>query len=69
MKMLYAVPAYGRTYTDDADILLAWLEGLDFKIVGGSYFSIRDSKLLIEQGYELISVDDYWIPTCLELGD
>ena len=64
MKILHAVPAYGRAYTDDADILIDWLDGLDFRIVGGAYFSIRDTKLLREQGYDVVSIDDYWIPTC-----
>jgi hypothetical protein len=65
IKILYAVPAYGRVYTDDADILLDWLDGLDFRVISGSYFSIRDTKLLREQGYDVVSVDDYWIPTSL----
>lgn len=62
-NVLHAVPAYGRKYDDTADILLDWLGGKDFRIVGGSYFSIRDTDALVHNLHvDLVSVNDYLIP-------
>lgn len=35
-------PAYGKCYKTGEEVLAAWKAGKDFKIVGGSYCSIRD---------------------------
>lgn len=48
MNTLHAIPAYGRVYKTEADLLADWFDGKDFKQVGGSYFSIRDYALLAE---------------------
>ena len=37
-----AVPAYGRIYPTEKDVLTGWNWGQDFRIVNGPYFSIRD---------------------------
>jgi hypothetical protein len=47
--ILHAQGAYGRT-ASEAD----WDTGKDFRVVGGSYFSKRDTKLLKQQGYNRI---------------
>ena len=35
-------PAYGAVYKSDAAVILALLQGKDFKTVAGQYCSIRD---------------------------
>jgi hypothetical protein len=62
MKILNAVPAYGRTYDDDADLLIDYLDGKDFRVVGGSYFSFRDADLLIDDGFTHVDVGGYLFP-------
>lgn len=55
---VYLMAAYGRKYLSKAEVLKAWKEGLDFKIVGGPYCSIRDvdalkniyNKIFLEYG-------------------
>ena len=42
MNTLRAVPAYGRVYKTEKDLLNDWFDGKDFKMEGGAYFSIRD---------------------------
>ena len=43
MIELTLMPAYGRKYNTDEDMLKDWKEGKDFKIVpNGPYASIRD---------------------------
>lgn len=54
MKILYARGAYGRK-TSFAD----WQDGKDFRIVNGSYFSIRDIQALKDWGYDGIEFLDY----------
>jgi hypothetical protein len=48
MNTLHAVPAYGRKYETAEALINDWLDGKDFRAVGGSYFSIRDYALLSE---------------------
>lgn len=40
------VPAYGKKYKTSDEVRSAWKSGKDFKIVGGSYCSIRDVEAL-----------------------
>jgi hypothetical protein len=42
MKSFTLVPAYGRKYATEEAMLKDWKDGLDFKILGGPYCSIRD---------------------------
>jgi hypothetical protein len=59
---LYASGAYGRTYDCLADVLIDYLEGLDFKINRGPYFSFRDADVLINDGYTHIDINGWLIP-------
>lgn len=43
-------PAYGKCYKSGDEVLAAWKSGKDFKIVGGSYCSIRDRVRLRMMG-------------------
>lgn len=36
------IPAYGRIYNDDCDMITSFMDGKDFKIVCGPYCSIAD---------------------------
>jgi hypothetical protein len=54
MKILHAQGAYGRI----ADIH-DWINGKDFRVWNGPYFSIRDIDKLIEDGYYRI---DFYRP-------
>lgn len=57
MNTLHAVPAYGRSYNSNEDLIKDWLEGKDFKIEGGSYFSIRDYEMLsVTLNYDDIAI-------------
>jgi hypothetical protein len=40
------MPAYGKSYTTAEEAVQAWKSGMDFKIVGGGYCSIRDLDYL-----------------------
>lgn len=42
------VGAYGRKYETKKDALRDWEKGLDFKIQGGPYLSIRDLDYLTD---------------------
>ena len=59
---VYAVPAYGRNYDCLADVLLDYLDGKDFRIVNGAYFSIRDTDELLAEGIKYLSINDWLIP-------
>lgn len=52
MANLVLLPAYGRSYNTRDSALADWKGGKDFKIANGPYCSIRDTKPLIEGGYE-----------------
>lgn len=45
---LCLVGAYGRSYETKKDAVRDWEAGLDFKIQGGPYCSIRDLDYLVE---------------------
>jgi hypothetical protein len=47
--MISLVPAYGRRYPSAAAAEKDWLDGLDFKIYGGPYTSIRDRDHLMNE--------------------
>ena len=42
------MPAYGKAYKTSQEAVEAWKNGQDFKIVGGSYCSIRDMDYLVD---------------------
>lgn len=48
-KALLLTGAYGRTAA-----LADWHTGKDFKIVGGPYCSVRDVKLMKQDGFDTI---------------
>ena len=56
MKTLQATSAYGRKYYSNEQVVEAWKAGKDFKILGGPYFSSRDSQVLKNDGYGVISI-------------
>jgi len=62
IKTLFATGAYGRQYDALEDVLLDYLEGKDFRVVSGPYFSIRDADALRAEGYKLLDVDGWLIP-------
>lgn len=47
--------AYGRTVSSMQDLVGAWESGMDFKICGGPYCSIRDLPYL-KQEYDCIII-------------
>ena len=53
--ILILLPAYGRKYETQGDCFEAWQSGVDFKIEGGPYCSIRDIDL-IRKNYSVISI-------------
>lgn len=57
---LILFPAYGKTYATEEAMRIDWVSGVDFKIKGGPYTSIRDLDKLSEDAssiwiYDLIS--------------
>lgn len=44
--MMQLIPAYGRTYKTEADMLQGWKDGKDFMVWNGPYCSIRDVELM-----------------------
>ena len=51
------IPAYGRRYKAIQDAIQAWESGVDFKITGGPYCSIRDWPILKNRYYSI----EIWI--------
>lgn len=51
--------AYGRDYDDEASALADWVDGKDFKIVGGPYMSIRDKDKLYADGYYAVVIHSF----------
>lgn len=45
---LVLIPAYGRRYDSAAPALVDWYTGMDFKVVNGSYCSVRDLPFMRE---------------------
>ena len=50
------MPAYGRQYKTSQEAKADWDAGKDFKIVGGSYLSIRDINY-IKDNYTSVWLD------------
>lgn len=46
---LILVPAYGKTYATKEAMLADWQKGIDFRVVGDGYASIRDIEALRQQ--------------------
>ena len=61
-KLLFASGAYGREYSDLADVLIDWFDGKDFQVISGPYFSCRDADVLRNDGYKYVKVDGWIIP-------
>ena len=60
-SVLYASGAYGRKYDTLDDVLIDWLDGLDFKVISGPYFSIRDAEVLRNDGYKFLDVNGWMV--------
>lgn len=61
--MIILTPAYGRTYKTPEEILEAWFEGKDFKILNGPYTSSRDFWDLTAQfGLVMLTLNGHLIP-------
>jgi hypothetical protein len=50
-------PGYGKSYGSEAECLLDWMAGKDFKMVNGPYCSIRDLEYL-KADFETLEI--YW---------
>ncbi len=50
------IPAYGAKYSTADEVIMAWEEGKDFKILGGPYCSSRDQEGLVEEFGEVYAV-------------
>lgn len=48
--------AYGRKYLTKKSAIADWDAGLDFKITGGGYCSVRDVKLLTDS-YSVLLIE------------
>lgn len=57
-NVLVLVPANGRQYFSDDEVLEDWRKGVDFKLQKGPYCSIRDVKLILEK-YDKITINYY----------
>ena len=42
MAAILLLPAYGRYYSSEKDMVKDWQNGVDFKVLNGPYCSIRD---------------------------
>ena len=54
------VPAYGKTYKTDEQLIGAWNAGKDFQLSNGQYCSIRDSKYLKDTSSRVLITKDYF---------
>jgi hypothetical protein len=54
--VLVLLPAYGRSYETEAEVLSDWSDGKDFKVIRGPYCSIRDTELIGKDGFEAIYI-------------
>lgn len=52
------VGAYGRKYTTKKDAVRDWEAGLDFKIQGGPYCSVRDIDYLVDNSSQTCIATD-----------
>lgn len=66
--VLAGVPAFGKKYTSDKEVISDWNAGKDFKtikgIIQGTYFSNRDADYLIKEGHSKVVImwptDNQW---------
>jgi len=54
--MIKLVGAYCRNYETGTQAEKDWAEGLDFKIVGGPYTSVRDLNVLLDDWDKIVVV-------------
>ena len=53
------LPAYGRRYETESEMLQAWKDGKDFHIYNGPYCSIRDVEIMqLEYGIDHVILQD-----------
>ena len=57
---LVIVPAYGKRYKTNGQMLDAWKAGKDFQIRKGPYCSIRDMKELRKSSARILLTRDYF---------
>ena len=62
LNTLFATGAYGRKYSSNIEAMTDWFIGKDFKVVSGPYFSIRDTDVLLADGYDRVDVDGHVFP-------
>jgi hypothetical protein len=58
-QSLFVVPAFGKVYKTQNQAVKDWHAGKDFKVVNGSYCSIRDS-VAIKRDMGLKYVVIFW---------
>ena len=46
MNTLKAVPTNGKVYSSDTELIQDWIDGVEFKMLNGNLFSVRDYDLL-----------------------
>ena len=57
MKTLELIPAYGKKYQTEGEVEFAFIDKQEeFKIIGSSYMSIRDSESLINKGFDRVKI-------------
>lgn len=54
------LPAYGKKYACDADMLADWQAGKDFKVFFGHYCSIRDINSLHNGASRVLLTQDHF---------
>lgn len=57
---LVIVPAYGKLYKTNDEMLDAWKAGKDFQVRKGPYCSIRDMKELRKSSARILLTRDYF---------
>lgn len=49
--------AYGRRYQDSHSAVVDFINGKDFRMIGGRYMSVRDLKLILKDGWDTLVID------------
>lgn len=52
MSVLHAEGAYGAVYNSIQQVDKDWEDGVDFHIINGPYFSVRDTNKLVDMGFD-----------------